>query len=86
MEEKVLQFDQRKLVSKGKEIYRKLRDELEPQHKGEILAIEVDSGEYFFGKTVIEATDKGRGKYPDKVFYTVRIGFPVVYSYRRMKG
>jgi hypothetical protein len=85
MEEKVLQFDQRKLVSEGKEIYKKLRDELEPQHRGEIVAIEVDSGEYFFGKTVIEATDKGREKYPDKVFYTVRVGFPVVYSYRLMK-
>ena len=70
MEERVLQFDQRKLVSKGKEIYTKLRDELEPQHKGEIVAIEVDSGEYFFGRTVIEATGKGREKYPDKVFYT----------------
>jgi hypothetical protein len=86
MEERVLQFDQRKLVSKGKEIYTKLRDELEPQHKGEIVAIEVDSGEYFFGRTVIEATGKGREKYPDKVFYTVRVGFPAVYSHRRMKG
>lgn len=82
MEARVFQFDQRKLISEGKEIYKRIRKELEPEHKGEIVAIETESGDYFLGKTVLEATRKARQKYPDKVFYFVRVGFPAVYVHR----
>ena len=81
MEAKVFQIDRRKLSTKGKEIYERIRRELEPEHKGKIVAIEVDSGDYFLGKNVIEATRKGREKHPDKVFYLIRIGFPSIYTY-----
>ncbi len=33
-------------VDKGKVIYEKIRDKLEPAHKGEFVAIEVDTGDY----------------------------------------
>jgi hypothetical protein len=82
MEPKVFQFDQRKVISGGKEIYNRIRERLEPEHKGEIVAIEVDSGEYFLGRTVTEATSEARRKHPDKVFYFVRVGFPAVYVHR----
>jgi hypothetical protein len=82
MEAKFFQFDRRKLISRGKEIYQSIKEELEPKHKGEIIAIEVDSGDYFLGETVIEAGTKAREKYPDKVFYFVRVGFPAVYVHR----
>jgi hypothetical protein len=49
------------MVKKGKEIYQqKLKTMLEKDHKGEIVAIEVESGDYFLGRTVIEAADKGK--------------------------
>jgi hypothetical protein len=82
MEPMVFQFDQRKVISGGKEIYNRIREKLEPQHRGEIVAIEVDSGDYFLGRTVTEATSKARKKHPDKVFYFVRVGFPAVYVHR----
>jgi len=62
------------VIAKGKEIYEKLKGELEPDHNGEIVAIDVDSGEYFLGKTLLEANDKAREKYLDKQLYFVRIG------------
>jgi len=82
MEPMVFQVDQRKVISGGKEIYNRLREKLEPEHKGQIVAIEVDSGGYFLGRTVTEATSEARKKHPDKVFYFVRVGFPAVYVHR----
>lgn len=79
---KVLIVNEEELSSKGKQIYERIKDVLEPGHKGEICAIEVDSGDYFLASSVIEATKEGRKKYPDRVFYFVRIGFPVVHAHR----
>ena len=43
--------------------------------KGQFVAIELDTGDYFIGKTMEEAYDKGSKKYPEKQFYFKRIGF-----------
>ncbi len=72
--EKVKIINKDELVDKGEEIYRKIRDKLEPEHKGEFVAIEVGSGEYFLGKSPQIADGKASEKYPDKIFYLVRIG------------
>jgi hypothetical protein len=44
--------------------------------KGLIAVIEPDTGEYFLGKNLLEALTKARTKYPGKIFYTVRVGYP----------
>ena len=38
--EKIRIIDKDELVEKGKEIYKKIKDKLEPAHKGEVIAIE----------------------------------------------
>jgi hypothetical protein len=63
-------------IAKGKEVYEKLRDDLEPSHEGEIVAIYPESGDHFLGKTLNEADDKAFAKYPDQWLYFVRIGAP----------
>jgi len=66
---------------KAEAIYRrKLKSKLEQRYKGRIVAIEIDSGDYFLGKTPLEAVEKGRKKYPQKLFYAIRIGYPAVHS------
>ncbi|MDI6791470.1 MAG: hypothetical protein QME81_01190 [bacterium] len=80
--DKVLVAD-RDLVPKGKEIYAGIKDRLEKEHKGELIAINVDTGEYFLGKSVIEAAGKGKEKYPDAVFYVARVGYRAVYRFLR---
>jgi hypothetical protein len=68
---------------KAEAIYRKkLKPKLENKYKGGIVTIDVESGDYFVGKTVLKAIDKGRKKHPGKIFYTVRIGYPAVHSLR----
>ncbi|MDI6792965.1 MAG: hypothetical protein QME81_08885 [bacterium] len=71
----------REMAEKGRAVYRRIKDELEKEHKGELVAIDVDSGDYFLGETPIEATTKGREKYPDKSFYVMRIGHRAVYHF-----
>lgn len=48
--------------------------------KGKIAAIDPETGEYFLGKTLLEAVAKGREKHPGKVFYTVRVGSPFAHQ------
>ena len=60
--EKIRLVDKEELVEKGKEIYAKVKDKLE--HKGEIVAIEVKTGDYFLGNSVVEADEKGEDEIP----------------------
>lgn len=71
------------LVARGEAIYQqRLKSQLEPACRGQIVAIEVDSGDYFVEKSVAEAGRKARAKHPGKFFYFVRIGFPAVHIRR----
>ena len=65
----------------GEKIYKeKLKKELEPTLTGKFLAIEVISGEYFVGDTILEALEKGRKKYSGRLFHTIRIGYEGVFK------
>ena len=69
------------LVRKAKALYGRLyRKRLEKNEKGKIVAIEVESGDIFLGQTVMDAALKAKAKYPDKVFYFERVGYPAVHS------
>lgn len=69
------------LVEKAQSLYRRIyRKKLEKTEKGRIAAIEVESGEIFLGDSVIDAGLKARAKYPHKIFYFKRIGYPAVHS------
>jgi hypothetical protein len=59
----------------------KLKNKLESQHKGEIVVIDAGSGDYFLGEDLHEANEKARKKYPNNVFYAIKVGYPAVYSF-----
>ena len=73
--------DVHRIIEKGQEIYTQISADLEQDHRGEALAIEVDTREFFLGKTGLEATDRARKKYPDKVFFVARIGRGPYFSF-----
>ena len=77
--EKIVPINMREFREKGDEAYEKLKSELEDKYYGQIVAIEPYSGDYFVGKSVIEAGNKGKEKYPDKIFRFVRPGFRAVH-------
>lgn len=48
--------------------------------KGWIAAVESESGEYVLARTLLAAVQSARKRFPDKVFYFIRIGYPYVYK------
>ncbi|RKU37978.1 hypothetical protein C6495_00895 [Candidatus Poribacteria bacterium] len=69
------------VVSRGKAIYRQLRDKVEPAHKGKILAIDVKTGNYEIDDEDAVAMDRIRAKNPDAMVYCLRIGSPAVHRF-----
>ncbi len=80
--EKIGVINKEEMGEKGEEIYENIKAKLELKCKGEFVAIDIDSGDYFLGKTLREADEKARDKYPNKVFYVVRIGRRAVWIKR----
>lgn len=63
------------VVQRAKQLYEeKLREKLEKTNMNDFVAIEPDSGEYFFGKTLSEAIQASRASYPDRLAFAMRIG------------
>ena len=73
-------LDREAFAEKALAIYEKYKERLEATERGKVVAIEVESGEAFVGRTVLEAAMKARTKYPDKLFYFIRVGYPAVHS------
>jgi len=63
-------------ITKAKEVYERIKGDLEPAHEGEIVAIHPDSGEYFLGQTLNQADAKAYERYPDGWLCFARIGSP----------
>ena len=67
------------IVERGKRIYdQRLRSILEPEHNGEYVVIDVDTGEYELDKDHLAASDRAHKKKPGKVFYAAKVGFPTL--------
>ena len=75
-------IDIRKIGEKGREIFKRISEELEKDYRGKFVAIEVDSSDYFIGDTSVEAKKNARVKYPGRVFYLGRIGFRAAVSFK----
>ncbi|REJ91605.1 MAG: hypothetical protein DWQ34_14260 [Planctomycetota bacterium] len=62
-------------VRRAEEIYTsRLQAVLEPDCVDDFVAIEPDSGDYFLGKTLGEATRAARQSYPDRLTHVMRVG------------
>ena len=77
----LMNTDIRGIGEKGREIFKRISEELEGDYRGKFVAIEVDIGDYFIGDTVIDADEKAKEKYPGKVFYLGRIGYRTAFSF-----
>jgi hypothetical protein len=47
--------------------------------KGQIAAVESESGEYVIAPNLLKAAAAARARFPGKVFYFIRIGYPYVH-------
>ena len=68
-------LDHEELARRGREYYdRALRGDLEPEHNGKFLVLEVESGDYELDESQLAALERAEGKHPDSVFYILRVG------------
>ena len=67
----------------GDEIYeRDIRRQVETDHHGEVVAIDVESGGWAVGDNVIAATDRLRAQCPDAIdVWLLRIGYRVLHHF-----
>jgi hypothetical protein len=68
------------VARRGTQLYeQRLRAQLEPTHRGEFIAIEPDSGDYYLGKTDSEVVAAARKAHPDRLPLVLRIGEPATF-------
>ena len=67
----------------GDEIYeRDIRREVEADHRGEVVAIDVESGTWAIGDTVIVARDHLRAKRPGAIdVWLLRVGYRALHHF-----
>lgn len=75
-------FTNEEIARKGEEIYAsRLRERLEKEHKGQVVIIDVESGEYEIGHDSLAANKWALAKHPRAALYGIRVGFPFVESF-----
>jgi len=77
----IIMMKRLKLSTKARETVRKLIGSKEPEKVGSIAAVDPETGEIFYGRSVVESAKKGRRMKndPDAVFFFVRVGYPSVH-------
>ncbi len=67
----------------GDEIYeRDIRREVEADHRGEVVAIDAESGTWAIGDTVVVARDHLRAKRPDAIdVWLLRVGYRALHHF-----
>jgi hypothetical protein len=63
-----------KLVDAAKLIFEQIREALERSSPDQFVSIEPISGEHFLGPTLSEAIQAARGRYPNRLVHTFRVG------------
>jgi hypothetical protein len=69
------------VVRRGQEIYdRDIRARVEPDHRGEFIVIDIETGDYEIDAREVAAIQRSIAKHPDGRRCLLRIGFP--YTHR----
>jgi predicted nucleotidyltransferase len=72
-------IDREAFARRAEEYYdRVLRAKLEPEHMGEHLYLDVDTGDYEVDPDELAAMHRARAKHPGSIFYIMRVGYPAV--------
>jgi hypothetical protein len=71
-----------RLHAQGKRLYQRLQKKIGPRYKGQIVAIEAESGQYVLGKDELQVALAAVKKFPGKQFTFFRVGYPAVHKLR----
>ena len=64
------------IANRGRELYRdRLQATIEPAHRGEYIAIDVESGDYALAADEDLAVEQIEQRRPDGTIYLIRVGY-----------
>ncbi len=69
-----------KIASDGQKVYEKIKNRYESEYNGKFLAIEPESGSVFMAIDAANALVKAKKKYPERLFFLLKIGFDAAFS------
>src|ERR1039458_10859101 len=64
------------IADAGERIYQELKTQLESEHAGQFIAINVASAQYQVGDSPEEALEAAKAADPKGLFHLIRVGFP----------
>ena len=74
-------FTNEEIAHRGEEIYAAtLRDALEKDWFGQVVIINIETGEYEIGPDFLAANHRALAKHPGAALYGIRVGFSFVES------
>ena len=71
---------------RGRVLFRRLERRLKAKHRGEVIALEPNSGTYVLGKDALEAALKAKEQFHGMPVDFFRIGFPAVHKFRTSRS
>jgi hypothetical protein len=75
------------VARRGKEIYeREIRPQVETEHRGQFLVVDILSGAYETAEDDLTASDRALAKNPKAILYGLRIGSPAAYRLGKSLG
>jgi hypothetical protein len=68
-------FSKAEFMKRGKELYERLRPEIEEGNRGKIVAIDLETGTYEVAADTLHASERLLARCPDAQTWFVRIGY-----------
>ncbi len=68
------------IVRRGEELYQeRVRAQVEPEHTGKYLVLDIETGDYEIAPTAIEAIQRMKARHADPALYILRVGHQAAY-------
>ncbi|MBE9011599.1 hypothetical protein IQ250_15435 [Pseudanabaenaceae cyanobacterium LEGE 13415] len=75
-------YSKEELARRGQELYEAdIRQQVEAGNEGKIVAIDIETGDFEVGETVVAATNRLFERNPDAQPFGIRIGHRAVYHF-----
>jgi hypothetical protein len=72
---KVRKYDKDEFARRGDQVYASaVEPRLSPADRGKFVAVDIETGEYEIGESILAACDKLNARLPDSQIWTVRVG------------
>lgn len=74
-------FSREESMNRGHELYDRIRPQVEEDHRGKVVAIDLESGAYEVADDTIKAAHRLRARFPEAQPWFVRIGYRALYRF-----